>query len=158
MELAGDAREKHLVLLAGTGPAGKGVNEFCWLWEAGSSLLSWSRQVTGEAKWQLEREKSLVRRLLAALDPAVLGAGAGGLAWVLNRAGHSRQAQPLPLTATVWAMGPELRLERQQEPSACSLSTVAAQELVSSVGPPGQACTCSSDALRYQACPVLMLM
>lgn len=60
MELAGNAREKHLVLLAGTGPAGKEVNEFCWLWEAGISLLSWSRDVIGEARWQLEREKRVL--------------------------------------------------------------------------------------------------
>jgi len=57
MLLAGNAHKKHLVLLAGTGPAGKGVNEFCWLWEAGSSLLSWSRKVTGRGRWQPETER-----------------------------------------------------------------------------------------------------
>lgn len=50
MELADNACEKHLVLLAGAGPAGKGVNEFCWLWEAGSSLLSWSSKVIVAAR------------------------------------------------------------------------------------------------------------
>lgn len=61
MELAGNACEKHLVLLAGAGPAGKGLNEFCWLWEAGSSLLSWSREVIGEGEVTArERETKVV--------------------------------------------------------------------------------------------------
>jgi len=72
MLLSGNAHKKHLVLLAGTGPAGKGVNEFCWLWEAGSSLLSWSRKVTGGGGGsQRQRETSLVCGLLVTPDLAI---------------------------------------------------------------------------------------
>lgn len=31
-----------------------GKDSFCWLWEAGSSLLFWRREVTGEGSCQTE--------------------------------------------------------------------------------------------------------
>lgn len=119
MELASNACEKHLVLLAGTGPAGRGlillalgVRELIAFLEEGSNRRG---ELTARG-----RQKPSVWTHISSWVSSVV-AGMGGLGYMLAGAGHKQEFTPAP-RASIWALCPDLMLQRHLEASVCPVS------------------------------------
>lgn len=68
-----------------------GRDSLCCLWEARSSLLFWSREVTGEGSWQPDGDKSLVCEPVDPLGLTMWLQGWEDWGTCLSGAGHKQE-------------------------------------------------------------------